>query len=224
MQNKQALIGIIAAAIILLGAGGVFLYSQNKPASNQPSSTTTVGNEETTKETTMSNSLTDLLSSGKTQKCTFSYSDENGGTEGTAYINNQNMRADLNITTADKKVSQMSMIRKDDDNYIWGGDFPDGTGLKMTLSAEEFTSNEDSKKYFDTSKKADYDCSGWTVDSSLFVPPTNIKFSDLSSMMKGVIKSETKPSGTTNSTGANCSVCNSLTGDAKATCMSSLGC
>lgn len=224
MQNKQALIGIIAAAIILLGAGGVFLYTQNKPASNQPSSTTTVGDEESTKETTMSNSLTDLLSSGKTQKCTFSYSDENGGTEGTVYVNNQNMRADLNITTADKKVSQMNMIRKGDDSYVWGGGFPGGTGLKMTLSAEELSGNEEINKSFDTSKKADYDCSGWTVDSTVFVPPSNIKFQDLSGMMQGAINSETKPSGTTNSTGANCSVCNNLTGDAKATCMSSLGC
>lgn len=222
MQNKQAIIGILAAAVILIGAGGVFLYSKNKPAA-EPSSTTSA-KEQTKTESTMNNSLTDLLSSGKTQKCTFSYSDENGGTEGTAYINNQNMRADLSITTEDKKVSQMSMIRKGDDNYIWGGGFPDGTGLKMTLSAEEFTSDEESKKYFDTSKKANYDCSGWTVDSSLFTPPSNIKFSDLSSMMKGVIKSEAKPSGTTNSTGANCSVCNNLTGDAKTTCMSSLGC
>ena len=222
MQNKQAIIGIVAAAVILVGAGGVFLYSKNKPAP-QPSSTSTA-TEQTKTESTMSNSLTDLLSSGKTQKCTFNYSDENGGTEGTAYINNQNMRADLNITTADKKVSQMSMIRKDDDNYIWGGGFPSGTGLKMTLSADEFTNDTESKKYFDASKKADYDCSGWTVDSSLFVPPSNIKFSDLSSMMQGLMKSETKPSGTTNSTGANCSVCNNLTGDAKTACMSSLGC
>lgn len=223
MQNKQALIGIVAAAIILLGAGGVFLYSQNKPASNQPSSTTTVGNEEKT-TSAMGSSLTELLQAGKTQECTFSYSDENGGTKGTVYINNQNMRGDLEITTADKKVSQMNMIRKGDDNYIWGGGFPSGTGLKMTLSADEFTSNEDSKKYFDASKKTNYDCGGWTVDSTVFVPPSNVKFSDLSGMMQGVMKSGAKPSGTTNSTGTNCSVCNNLTGDAKSACITSLGC
>lgn len=221
MQNKQAILGIIAAGVILLGAVGVFLYSRNKPAA-QPSSTTSA-TEQTKTESTMSNSLTDLLQSGKTQKCTFSYSDENGGTEGTAYINNQNMRADLSITTADKKVSQMSMIRKDDDSYVWGGGFPSGTGLKMTLSAEEFTSNEESKKYFDTSKKADYDCSGWTADLSVFTPPSNVKFSDLSQMMQNVMKTTTAPTGTAQPT-SQCGICNSLTNEAKTACLQQLGC
>ncbi|MBI4098108.1 MAG: hypothetical protein HY426_03635 [Candidatus Levybacteria bacterium] len=221
MQNKQALIGIIAAAIILLGAGGVFLYSQNKPASNQPSTATQVGETQEEESGSMGSSLSELLALGKTQKCTFSYSDENGGTEGTVYINKGDMRGDMMIrTSADNKTMQMYMIRKGDDNYIWGGGFDAGTGLKMTLSAEDFSTNEDSKKYLDASKKVDYDCSGWTPDSTVFVPPSNIKFQDLSGMMQGALKT----TDTTNSTGADCSVCNSLTGDAKNACMSSLGC
>lgn len=224
MQTKQAIIGIVAAIVILFGAGGVFLYSQNKSPQPQPNSTTTATDQEN-KKSSMSDSLTSLLKSGKTQKCTFSSQDIGGGnTQGTAYLTTDKMRTDLTITSSDK-TSMVYVIRNGDDNYIWGSEFPNSTGLKMTLSIDEYESNSDSREYFDPTKKLDYDCSGWTVDSSVFVPPSNIKFSDLSSMMQGMMKSETKPTGAAPSSSAsNCSVCNSLTGSAKTSCLAQLNC
>ena len=221
MQNKQAIFGIIAAVVILLGAGGVFLYSRNKPAQPQPNSTTVQTSQENT-QSSMSGSLASLLKSGKTQQCTFSYSDSNGNTRGTAYIASDKMRTDLTIISNGKQ-SNVYVIRNGDDNYIWGSEFPDNAGLKMKLSIEEYENNTDSRKYFDPTKKVDYDCSGWTLDSSVFTPPSNVKFSDLSQMIQSMMGTTKTPTGAVQPT-SQCSVCNSLTGDAKTACLQQLGC
>lgn len=224
MQNKQALIGIAAAVIILLGAGGVFLYSQNKSPKPQPNTTTSQTAQENT-EPSVSNSLTSLLKSGKTQQCSFSSDDLGGGsTKGVVYVTGNKMRSDVTISTAEKE-SSISVIRNGDDNYIWGSEFPNSTGIKMTLSLDEYASDSgsDSKKYFDPTKKVDYDCSGWTVDSFVFNPPSNIKFSDFSAMMESMMKISKTPTGGTGNS-SQCSVCNSLSGDAKTACLSQLNC
>lgn len=216
MQNKQALIGIIAAAIILIGAGGVFLYSQNKPDTKQPN--TTVADQQ--QAPVAGNTLGDLLKSGKTQKCDFSYEDENGKSEGVTYISGDNMRTDINITEGGK-TSTIYVVRNGDDSYIWGTGFPNNTGLKMTISVDEFLNDESSKKYIDPGKDVDYKCSAWVADSTILTPPSNIKFNDLSGFMGGTTTSPTSGSQTGSS---QCSVCNSLTGENKTMCLQQLGC
>lgn len=217
MQNKQAIIGIVAAAVILIGAVGVFLYSRN----NKNSEPNTIASNQTQDQTAMESDLTSILKSGKTQQCTFNYSDENGySVNGTAYIAGTQMRTDVQ-NSINGKSSTIYVIRDGDDNYIWGSDFPNNTGIKMTMSIDEYTTNEDSKKYFDPNIKADYDCKGWTKDNSKFTPPANIKFQDLSVMMKDVMQGASNiPTGGQ----SECSICNSLTGDAKSACMKQFSC
>lgn len=224
MQNKQALIGIVAAAIILLGAGGVFLYSQNKPSEQQPNSTTTATKEEN-KDSSIGSTLTELLKSGKTQQCNFSYDDVGSGkTEGVTYISGENMRTDLTTTNLANKKSAIYIVRNGDDSYIWGSEFPNSTGLKMTISVDEYMNNESAKDYFDPNKKVNYDCKSWVTNASIFTPPANVKFTDLSAMMQGFTNSTKTTGSPTGSSNSQCSACNSLTGDAKTACMSSLGC
>ncbi len=220
MQNKQAIIGIIAAIIILVGAGGVFLYSQNK---NSSEPNTTTATEKTNKDTSLENNLAAILKSGKNQQCTFTYADENGNnTNGTAYISGDKMRTNVTSST-NGKSSTIYVIRNGDDNYIWGSDFPNNTGMKMTLSIDEYIDNEESKKYFDPNLNAQYDCSDWTPESNMFTAPTNIKFQDISALMQGVMQSASKsPTGTSST--SECSICNSLTGDAKNACLKQFSC
>lgn len=222
MQNKQAIIGIIAAAVILFGAVGVFLYSQ-KNQKSEPNSTAVT--ESPKEKASMDNDIISILKSGKTQKCTFATDDANGGTTtGTSYISGDMMRTDI-ANSKDGKSSNIYVIRNGDDNYIWGSDFPSNTGMKMTLSIDEYEVNENAKKYFDPNMKADYKCSAWTVDSALFTPPASIKFQDLSAMMKGLIQSVSKsPTGTTNSASSECTICNSLSGEAKSACLKQFSC
>ena len=220
MQSKQAIIGIIAAVVILAGAVGVFLYSQNK---NDSEPTATVATDESKETTSLESNLTSILKSGKTQQCTFTYADESGNaTNGEAFIAGEQMRTNVTSST-NGKSSTIYVIRNGDENYIWGSDFPNNTGLNLTMSIDEYVNNEESKKYFDPNLNAEYDCSDWTADTTIFTPPTNIKFQDISAMMQGVMKGASNtPSGTAAS--SECSICNSLSGDAKTACMKQFTC
>lgn len=208
MQNKQAIIGITAAIIILLGAGVAFLYSKN---TKEPSQNTPTPTKEEKKES-KTGGIIEILKSGQTQQCDFKSDEGDMASSGVVYFNNQNLRADFTIKDEGKE-SAVSMIRKGDDNYIWGTSFPNNAGVKMTLSIDEFAESDQTKDYLDPDKQVDYNCKPWTADSGMFNPPSNIKFQDLSEMMKG-----------STSSSSSCSVCNSLTGDSKTACLTSLNC
>lgn len=209
MQNKQAIIGIIAAAIILLGAGAALLYSKNTKEPNQNVPTPT---KEEKKEPKTESNIIEILKSSQTQQCDFKSDEGDMVSSGAVYFNNQNLRADFTIKDKNKE-SAVSMIRKGNNNYIWGSAFPNNAGVKMTLSMDEFEKSDQTKDYLDPNKKVDYKCKPWTLDISMFNPPSNIKFQDLSEMMKGSTGSS-----------SSCSVCNSLTGDEKTACLTSLNC
>lgn len=129
------------------------------------------------------------------------------------------------IITSDNKQSNIYVIRDGDTNYIWGSEFPDNSGIKMTLNLDEFETSEDSKKYFDPTRKVDYKCNAWTANTAIFIPPSNIKFSDLSEMIQSMMKVSVTPTSLqTSPSASNCSICNSLTGEAKDACLQQLGC
>lgn len=214
MRNKYALIGIAIALVIILGGGAAFLYSKNKPAQEVTTSTSTQAPE----SETASNSLIGLLKSGKTQQCNFTVDGEDSSTTGVVYVNGDKMRSDITISEAGEE-SDMYMIRSGNDNYIWGTTFPSNTGIKMTMDLEELANDSQANKYVNPSENVDYDCNGWTPDSSVFIPPADVKFSDISTFLQGAMNA--KPTGTSSSS---CDICNSLTGDAKTTCRAQLNC
>lgn len=203
------IIAIVVAIIILLGAGGIFLYSQKQNPTTKSSTNPTPTKAEQAISPT---SLLDLLASGKTQSCTFSDKrDDGSSTEGTIYLTGTKMRGDITNITKDKKTSMVYMIRDGDTTYIWGTDLPQG--IKMTLSANDLKTNTQANQYVNTTAK--YKCSGWTLDSSKFVVPTNIKFTDVSSIMP-------KTTGTTTQTGPGYSCAGITDPTAKAACENSL--
>lgn len=187
MNTKIA--GIVIAAIILLGLGGFLFLGKNGTSKNQVAQITPTPT--VTENATAQNSLLDLLTGGKTQSCTFSYAGTDGAkTAGTIYISGTKMRGDISTTTTSNKESKITMIRDGDTTYVWGSDLP--TGIKMTVSADDLKTNTQANQYLNTTQKTNYKCSPWSVDSSMFSVPTNIKFTDISSMMKGIVS----PTGT----------------------------
>lgn len=169
------LLGIVIAVIILLGAGGLYLFSQNKPQTQE-----TTNQAATESEKSSGKSLMDLISLGQNQRCTFSTTNESGLTEGTFYVSQGNLRGDFK-TTVKGKVTEMSMIRSGDTNYMWGSSLP--MGIKMTLSLDDLSKNQQASQYVNASEKLAYNCRQWNVDSSLFTPPANIKFTELPNTM-----------------------------------------
>jgi len=128
------------------------------------------------------------------------------------------MRADV-VTVIDGVESDISMVRKDNKNYIWGSAFPDNTGLLFESKLDdidEIETNENYSDYIDLDRKGEFKCENWKVTEESFDTPDDVKFSDLSSMVGDIVKEEVGNSA--------CSVCESLEGSARDACLVNLNC
>lgn len=208
-KMNTKIIAVVVGIIILLGAGGYFVLG-NKTSNNIAPATAPTQTQKP------SSSLFDLLTKGGNQKCDFASSDNGTDSKGTAYISGDKMRVDLE-STVDGKTSTSYIIRNADTNYIWGSDVKQG--IKVTLSEEDLKNDTQVNQYINSKENVDYNCAPWAADNSKFNPPTDIKFTDFTSMMPKT--SATPGSG---ETGVNCSACSYLSGDQKAACLAQLHC
>lgn len=227
-MTKQAVIAIVVAVLIILGAAGAFLYSQTRP-SNDESNTTTATEVTKAPENSMAQStIKEILSSGKSSKCTFTTGDGDAQTSGIIYTSGQNARGDFE-TTADGKETTTHMIRNGDTFYMWGDSV--AMGIKMVMSVDDLASRiEGSEEYgsFDPDQQMDINCVTWSEDATLFSPPTSVRFTSIGNMMPtGAARSSVAPtSASSNQTGTSneCNICNSLTGQAKTACLAQFSC
>lgn len=194
MKNNNLLIiaAVIVLVILLGGAGFMLLNKKSPPAvqNNIAKTSPTPG-----AMTNAAKTLVDLLSSGQSQRCTFSVQNtDTSSTQGTVYVSGGKLRGDFTATDKTGKKVDTSMIRTGDTNYIWGSFMPNG-GIKMTMSLNQISSNKEASQYVDPTQKIDYKCSPWSVDSSLFTPPTNVKFTDMTSLLmpKATVTGTTAP-------------------------------
>lgn len=194
-MNKKTT--VIAIVLILLLIGGYFIV---KGRSN--SSVTPVATQEQS-----ASSLKDLISKGLAQSCTFS----SGGSSGTVYVSGGKVRTDYD-TTVDGKVTTSHMIVDGNTSYIWTEG--QATGFKMTFEASGTpsaeTTNAPAAGGFDSSANMNYKCKTWAVDASQFALPAGVQFTSFG--------------GSTSGPASQCSYCDSLTGDSKTQCLTSLKC
>lgn len=208
-MNSKVL--IIAVLVLLLGAGGYFYFVKGK---NVPGTGNAV--------TSGAKSLKELIAAGIPQKCTFSSNDDSGKNEGISYVAGGKVRADITNTISGKTTTQ-HMISDNKTSYIWQEG--DKNGFKMTVTESETTATsapvgtgrEAVSSGSDLNQKADYKCSAWIPDDSLFTPPSNVSFTDYSKLLAPT------PS-TSGGTSSQCSYCNQLSGEEKTSCLSALNC
>lgn len=226
-MTKQTIIAIAVGILILFGATGAFLYSQSKPnatsqnVANESSPTPTINNE-------LGNSITQLLQSGETAKCTFLVDNEDGTTQGTVYTSGENARANI-TTTSNGKENKSYLIKVDSTFFMWSDSLP--IGIKMNMNTNEIASKLQENSEFaslDPSKKIDFKCTKWTQDPNVFKAPSNIKFTSFGTSTSSNTPSKTNisPTKTIDSIDkqTQCKICNSLTGEAKSTCLTQFNC
>ncbi len=210
MKNKPLLIfGAIAVAVIL--AGAAVMLTKNSSMTPDNNSTTSTDNEPAANK-----SLKDLMTSGDSQQCTFTDKIADADASGTFYVSNGKVRGDYTMNAGGQNIVS-HMIVTDKTSYTW----MDGqtTGYKMAFDPETMSdgsTSTDTQKTVDVNKFIDYKCEGWSEDSSVFDPPSNVKFQEFGAMA---------PSGA-QTTGAQsqCSACDSLSGDDKTQCRTALKC
>ncbi len=228
MKQLPLIIGVIIA-VLLAGGGGYYYMTQR--ASTSESTDIPEKTAATETETTGLMSLKDIMALGRSQKCTFEYSDpETGKTSGTSYISGENVRTDFTITDQDNNTTEGGMIMVDSTMYTWTN--AENKGVKMSISQsmeasinEEIENTEWNTEYMNPDEELDYKCTGWNEDPSVFAPPSDIEFMDLSEQMK-VFEDLQKSMGAEGSTSpeASCAVCDSMPAEAAAACRSSLNC
>ena len=215
MQKKSLFIVIGIVLLFLVGGGFLVINKKTSPDGNSLFPQKQTGLQESGNKST----LKDLLAKGIAQKCTFSDKMEGVDSSGIMYISGNKMRGDFDSVVEGKTMAS-HMIFENNTAYNWSDGQKTGMMFKMDPNEAKDAQNEvKQNQQFDPNKVIDYKCSAWIVDNSLFVPPSDVKFSDLSSVMAptGV---NTTGQGTFNM----CAACNNLTGDEKQQCLTALKC
>lgn len=187
--NSNRGVGVLAVVLVLavLAVIGAGVYNARQNDAEDTEDSGLEGEMMATTSAQMSGGrLRDLFSLGGDAVCTFTGSEASAESSGTVYVSGDMMRGDFTMKTTSTGAVNTHMIRKSNEVYVWTG----VQGAKMDIGdlMVKSTTTAQSNASFDVDKKVDYKCEPWSKDESKFTLPTNIKFTDLSVMMKGVIK------------------------------------
>lgn len=199
LVNKKAVFVVI---FVVIAVAVTYFFFAKKPVI-APSPTPTEIPEQSS-----STSINDLLSKGIAQSCTFV--NEQGS--GTVYISGENVRGDFNSTTNEAKL-ESHVIVDGQTSYVWSDDSKNGIKMIFDTSATPSANTPvENIGGFDANAQANYKCSPWLVDSSVFALPGDVKFTSFEAPTSS------------DSSSSQCSYCNNLTGDDKTQCLTALKC
>jgi hypothetical protein len=242
MNKTYLLVGVAAVGALLLGG---FMMQKGAPKDSVPVDTKTADVAPMSASMHMKHSLKDFLSLQDMMKCTFANEDTNSLTEGVTFVSNGKVRSDTKTTVKKGNTTMTnSSIIDGGVMYAWGSEMPGGIKMSLSTMADmktkaETTPNSTPTQATDYDMSHDYNCEAWTVDASVFVPPTTIAFTDYGEMMKkmmgengmgsdsGMFESGTMEAGAGMKKGdANmCLACDQApTPEAKAQCKIAMGC
>lgn len=205
MNNKT--LGVVVGVVVI--AAVAFFLTRHKTATETQVAATNSSVATKSQATMEQKSLKALLADGGSRKCTYSSADAAGTGTGTVYVSDGKFRGDFSAT-ASNKTMMSHMVSDGQQSYVW----MDGTanGFKMKFDDSMKPAPNGQTQSMDPNKNYDFSCSSWLADGSLFVTPTNVQFTDMSTMM-------TPPSP---GTGMSASACDKLPEPAKSQCKAAM--
>lgn len=178
MKNKRILIVVGVVVLLALSAFAYFKFNPNKAENNgQPTSSKSIFS-----------SVKDALSKNITLVCEFK---DDKGQSVKSYIKNGAVR----VTSAGLEEGNQAgdIIIKDKKMYIWDGKTKQGFVYE---TKDEDTSNQNvgmtagevvkSDSYLNMIEKYKDSCKVSTVEDSYFVPPTDVKFQDMTKFLEDI--------------------------------------
>jgi len=221
---KKIFWSIFSLALVFT-ASGCGTSQQSNPQSNQPAASVA------SKQESISGSIEDLVKLGRSIKCDIPKTDTST-ISGTVYISGNKARSDFEVNNGSGSTIAAHFILDGVTMYSWN-DADKTQAMKFSLSdMEKFKTNVQAKSggVSNYSNKMDYSCTNWTVDSSYFVPPADINFSDFSQLINKIqsqlpnLKNDTSANSASNNQ-ALCATCDKMPNAAvKAQCLQGLGC
>jgi hypothetical protein len=136
-------------------------------------------------------SLSSLLAMGESMEWTFVFSSNGVRGEGAGFYNNGNARIDSLYTGAESPLTASYIIAdaKNKVAYNWTLDnsvlmgvkkaLPDFMPDAETVSTEQREATPAVTEVVSLETTVEYDCKPWSVDNSVFVPPTDVTFRDM---------------------------------------------
>lgn len=129
-------------------------------------------------------SLKDLLSSGLSQKCTWSATEENTSIKGEILIKGNKFKQVSSVKTEQSEMT-INAVSDGEWIYTWNDQVP-GQGIKMNLKQSEITPMPDQtdNSQINFEKQYNYSCTPASVSDSDVTVPKDINFSDMSETVK----------------------------------------
>jgi hypothetical protein len=144
-------------------------------------------------------SILDLMGSaaGKSMECTFIFTGSDTRSEGTGFFAQDKARVDMLNTDATnvQVASYMIMDKPSDAMYVWTLANGQETGMKMSISEnEKFAAAMQANtppagasaqtQPMSPETALQYNCKPWSPDMTVFIPPKDVEFMDMSEMQK----------------------------------------
>lgn len=189
MSRNVIIAGVVGVIIII--AAGAFVLTRNSSTTStttqdsqtSPQSTGSDQGESGTGPTT--GNIFTLSESGKSQKCTFTYSGDNGNGEGTMYADGNGrglMKMDLETERGNSGENNTLILS--DKVYTWTISNGQTFGMTMDKStmqnggAGSGTDAGRTSTSTNANQSFDMQCQNWTVDESMLTVPSNVSFTN----------------------------------------------
>lgn len=142
-------------------------------------------------------SFLELFGRGKSFRCEFRSETEGNMSNGTAYVDGARERVAMQGEyQTDGEKGSFNVITDGDTTYWWS-ETPEGKmGMKMTVpeGTDEGTATEYDTPHSGVSSpvgvtdEVSYDCDPWRVDASVFVPPSDVEFTDMDAFLENMMQ------------------------------------
>jgi hypothetical protein len=184
---------IILFAIIIAVIGGIFYFSKNKPlpqssTSSQQSQNKTQTQNQKEEKNNVFTSIKDALTRGQSLKCQFT---DESGRQTTVYFKKDFVRGMFN----DEKEVMNNFLYRDKKVYTWGdktkeGMIVDTDTISVAPTIKQTNKNEprSAQDYIEQYEKYWQNCKVETVSDTLFNPPSDVQFQNMSDLMQQMMK------------------------------------
>jgi len=201
----KKIIGLIIV-IIVIGAASIVFYKNKLLKGPLPEITENIQNQiNNTLNLSGEHTINELLMMNKPMKCVWTEK-ATGDTEvtNTIFINGKYFYQD--VTMGD--MGHSYTVSDGDYLYIWN-DFNDmATKIKYTETGTDMKTSEKVTEYTEVQElKRDFVCEKWPVDNSIFSPPNDKNFKDMSDEMNQVFEEMGKSEGNEESKEQICDLC-----------------
>lgn len=189
----------VAVILLLIAATGYYFFNNDQSKTsvgveeqNSPADTL----EDTSTGESGMGSLMGLMGLGQNTMCTFSHVDEGTGqtSNGEFYYDGGSQRFRVDSTTqVDGAMYVTHMINDSESSYVWS----EGSGETFAIKMSADVNTDSNVQEYDTDgpnkplsmdQEVDYDCNSWRVDNRVFIPPADVEFTDMASMMQKALE------------------------------------